>query len=126
MASLPDEALHLPDEPLPDPTQIRGSTGGRDGVTTRHMGPSEGESGLLTRARRRLGRRGEPPAEIYSRLVALAQNNGDRERLAVYGAAHDPDILQHIDAVRAGWAGAEPPSDAGTRQPPRSVRWRHA
>jgi hypothetical protein len=98
-AAAGDEGFELPDEPPEDPTQIRWSAGSRDGVTGRHMAAPAPETGLLARARRRLSRPDDPPARIHAALVPLARRGGDRERLAVYRAAQDPDLVVHVDAV---------------------------
>jgi hypothetical protein len=41
----------------------------------------------------------DPGDEIYDRLVALSRHDHDRDRIALYRLAHDPDILQYVDPV---------------------------
>jgi hypothetical protein len=96
-AAQPGEAFDLPDEPPRDPAKLRWSPGSWDGVVGHHMGPSHEEDGLIARARQRLGRQKDPATRIYSALVDLARAGGDRERLAVYRAAQDSELLAHID-----------------------------
>lgn len=67
-----DAELVLPDEPLPDPTQIRWSAGSMDGVARRHFGVvAEDADGIGARLRRLASGQRDVPGEIVSRSSAL-------------------------------------------------------
>jgi hypothetical protein len=89
----------LPDEPPRDPEQISWSAGSLDGVVGRHIVAPQREGGLLARARRRLGLGGDPSARLFAVLADLAAGGSERERLAVYRAAQDPDLVVRIDGA---------------------------
>lgn len=91
--------LVLPDEPAPDPTQIRWSAGSLGGVATRH--PPLGEEAspdVASRIGRLAGKR-NVPAEIVARLKRLVRDPADEERLALYWIAQNEEVLTHVNAV---------------------------